>query len=79
MSVNPHIRFGISKLGHYFLDFIPKEEIDRYLHRLNFYSTNFKVVVRKQKLKISHQQVCYVVFFQMEKALRDKLIVVTEI
>jgi len=51
ISVNPHIRFGISKLGHYFLDFIPKEEIDRYLHRINFYSTNYKVVIKKQKLE----------------------------
>ncbi|BAZ19789.1 hypothetical protein NIES4073_06620 [Kalymmatonema gypsitolerans NIES-4073] len=73
MGVNPNIRFGISKSGRYLLDFIPKEQIDRYLHRLNFYSINYKVVTREQKLKIGQQQVCYVVFFEIEKELRDKL------
>lgn len=49
MGVNPHIRFGISKSGHYILDYIPTEEVNRYLHRLQNYSVNYKVVNRDAK------------------------------
>ncbi|NJN08340.1 MAG: hypothetical protein HC815_10240 [Richelia sp. RM1_1_1] len=73
MGINPYIRFGISKKGRYILDYIPKEDIDRYLDRLNFYSANYQVVTRKQKLNVTQQQVCYILFFHIEKKLRDKL------
>ncbi len=76
MSINSYIRFGISKSGYYFLDFIPKDDIDRYLYRLKFYRVHYKVykvVSRNQKLNITKQEVCYIIFFQIEKELRDKL------
>jgi hypothetical protein len=73
MGINPYIRFGISKKGRYILDYVPKENIERYLHRLNFYSVNYQVVTRKQELKFTQQQVCYILFFHIEKKLIDKL------
>ena len=73
MGINPHIRFGISKSGRYILDFIPREQIHRYLNRLKFYSVNYEVVTRKQEFKLTQQKVCYVVFFDIDKKLKDKL------
>lgn len=71
MGVNSNVRFGISKSGCYLLDFIPKAQLDRYLQRLNSYNVNYKVVTRESK--IAQQEVCSVVFFWIQKELRDKL------
>jgi hypothetical protein len=73
MGINPHIRFGISRSGRYILDFIPREQIHRYLYRLKFYSVNYEVVTRKQEFKLTQQKVCYILFFHIEKKLIDKL------
>lgn len=73
MGVNSYIRFGISKSGRYLLDYIPTEDINRYLHRLQNYSVNYEVVNRDRKLELTQQQVCYLLFFDIEKRLIDKL------
>lgn len=84
MGINRNIKFGISKSGTYLLDFIPKEQTERYLHRLNYYKLNYKVVTRKRnltddeifrhRLKTDEEEVCCVFFFLIEEELIKKLI-----
>ncbi|MBR8835185.1 MAG: hypothetical protein DSM106950_14420 [Stigonema ocellatum SAG 48.90 = DSM 106950] len=84
MPINRNIKFGISKSGIYLLDFIAKEKIEQYLHRINFYNVNYKVVTRKRKLtddevwerrlKIDEEEVCCVFFSWIEEELIKKLI-----
>ncbi|MHC5720995.1 MAG: hypothetical protein ACYTX0_55485, partial [Nostoc sp.] len=84
MGINQNIKFGISKSGIYLLDFIPKEQTERYLHRLNCYKVDYKLVTRKRqftdeeifkhRLKIDEEEVCCVFFSWIEKELINKII-----
>ncbi|MHC5740025.1 hypothetical protein [Nostoc sp.] len=84
MGINQNIKFGISKSGIYLLDFIPKQQTERYLHRLNCYKVDYKLVTRKRqftdeeifkhRLKNEEEEVCCVFFSFIEKELINKLI-----
>lgn len=77
MNINKNIKFGISKSGKYVLYMIPKNHIDKHLERLKFYdvsyNVNYKVITRKDGLKVELEEVCFIFFSKIEKSLIDKL------
>ena len=75
MTINSNIEFGISESGHYFLDFIPEEQISRYVDRLEHYDVYYEVV-SAYKLRSSQnvrEKVCCITLFKVEEVLRNRL------
>lgn len=70
MSINSDIKFWISESGNYCLDFIPENQIERYLNRLNNYITSWEICNYRLR---DGKVVCKITFLEIEDSLRDKL------